>query len=118
MPLQSTLERVASSVEGSLGAGLMGLDGILVAQVSKEKSFDLTTVGAEYATVVKEARKAFESMGGKALAEILVTTEQANVLLAAVGRDYFVTLALASTGNLGRGRLELKRALPELEKEV
>jgi hypothetical protein len=33
-----------------------------------------------------------------------------------VGTSYFVTLALNLDGNLGRGRLELKKVIPDLEK--
>ena len=118
MALQAVLERVAAGVDGVLGVGMTGLDGILVAQLRKSGDFDLSAVGAEYAAVVKGARRAFESLGVSPMQEILVTTERANVLLASCGRDYFVTLAIDVSGNLGRGRLELKRALPELEKEV
>jgi len=116
--LQELLGRIAGAVDGMLGVALVGLDGILVAQASRRPGFDLNVVGAEYATIVKEARRAFESLGEEPMQEILVSTEQANLLLARVGKEYFVVLAIEASGNLGRGRLELKRALPELEREV
>lgn len=118
MAIQPVLERVAGGVEGLLGVALVGLDGILVAQVVRRPGFNLEVVGAEYATVVKQAQRAFQSVSTGPMQEILVATEQANVLLASCGPKYFVTLAIEASGNLGRGRLELKRALPELEREV
>jgi hypothetical protein len=38
------------------------------------------------------------------------------MIMMLVGASYFVTLALSIDGNLGRGRLELKKVIPELEK--
>lgn len=38
------------------------------------------------------------------------------MIMMIAGKNYFVTLALSLDGNLGRGRLELKKAIPELEK--
>jgi hypothetical protein len=35
-----------------------------------------------------------------------------------VGNEYFVAIALALDGNLGRGRLELKKAIPKFEKAL
>ena len=40
------------------------------------------------------------------------------MLIMTVGKDYFVALAMNLDGNLGRGRLELKKAIAKFEKEL
>ena len=107
-----------SSVDGALGAGLVGLDGIVVDQISVQSGFDLTAAGAEYATIVKNARKASERFGLGKTNEVLISTEKATLIMMTVGQGYFVAISLDHDGNIGRGRLELKKLIPLVEKEL
>jgi predicted regulator of Ras-like GTPase activity (Roadblock/LC7/MglB family) len=45
----------------------------------------------------------------------MISTEKATMIMMTVGQDYFATLALGLDGNLGRGRLELKKQLSKFE---
>jgi|SRR5665213_213984 len=109
MDFKAALQEMVEIVDGSIGAGLVGLDGLVIDQVSKGQEFDITVVGAEYATIVKNALKASRSFGLGKTGEIMVSTDKATLILMTVGNDYFTALALGVDGNLGRGRLELKK---------
>jgi predicted regulator of Ras-like GTPase activity (Roadblock/LC7/MglB family) len=109
MDFKAALQEMVESVDGSIGAGLVGLDGLVVDQVSLTKDFDITVVGAEYATIVKNSVKASRGFGLGQTDEIMVSTEKALMIMRTVGGEYFVALALGLDGNLGRGRLELKK---------
>ena len=118
MDFKSVLRETVSNVDGAVGAGLVGLDGIVVDQVSNRADFDMTVAGAEYATIVKSARKASEEFGIGTTNEVMISTEKTTMLMMTAGKDYFIALAMNLDGNLGRGRLELKKAIAKVEKEL
>jgi predicted regulator of Ras-like GTPase activity (Roadblock/LC7/MglB family) len=118
MDFKKILEETLSNVEGSIGAGLVGMDGIVIDQISHTASFDINVVGAEYSSIIKNASRASTNFGLGNTNEILITTDKATMIMMMVGNAYFVTLAINLDGNLGRGRLELKKAIPKFEKEL
>lgn len=118
MDFKKILEEMLGNVEGSIGAGLVGMDGIVIDQISHNATFDINAVGAEYSTIIKNAMKASSNFGLGNTTEILITTDKAVMIMMMVGQNYFVTLALNLDGNLGRGRLELKKGIPKFEKEL
>lgn len=118
MDFKSVLRETVSNVDGAVGSGLIGLDGIVVDQVSARADFDMTLAGAEYATIIKSARRASEEFGIGITNEVMISTEKTTMLMMTVGKDYFVALAMNLDGNLGRGRLELKKAISKFEKEL
>ena len=113
---KSVLQKVVENVDGAIGAGVIGEDGIAIDQFSTKSDFDVTAAGAEYSTIIASARKASTSFGLGKTNEVLISTEKATMIMMMAGPNYFVTLALSLDGNLGRGRLELKKSIPELEK--
>ncbi len=118
MDFKSVLRETVNNVDGAVGSGLIGLDGIVVDQVSTRADFDMTLAGAEYATIIKSARRASEEFGIGITNEVMISTEKTTMLMMTVGKDYFVALAMSLDGNLGRGRLELKKAIAKFEKEL
>ncbi len=118
MDFKKILEETISNVEGAIGAGLVGMDGIVIDQISRNPTFDINAVGAEYSSIIKNAMRASSNFGLGNTAEILITTDKATMIMMMVGQTYFITLAINLDGNLGRGRLELKKAIPKFEKEL
>ncbi len=118
MDFKAALQEIVSTVDGSIGAGLVGLDGLVIDQVSVDPEFDITVAGAEYATIIKNALKASQNFGLGKTSEIIIQTEKASMVMMTVGKDYFATLALGLDGNLGRGRLELKKQIPKFEQAL
>ncbi|MCM3874214.1 MAG: roadblock/LC7 domain-containing protein [Pyrinomonadaceae bacterium] len=113
--LQSTVERT----EGSLGALIMGLDGIAVEKVIGEagNEANLDVAAAEFTSLVRSAQRSGNDIGLGNLREIVVSLDSAVIMMRLIGREYFVVLALNPEGNLGRGRYELRKAELQLTKE-
>jgi predicted regulator of Ras-like GTPase activity (Roadblock/LC7/MglB family) len=118
MDFKKILEEMLENVEGAIGSSLVGMDGIVIDQVARNQAFDINAVGAEYSSIIKNAMRASSNFGLGNTAEILITTDKATMIMMLVGKSYFVALALNLDGNLGRGRLELKKAIPKFEKEL
>ena len=127
---KQTLEAIIERTEGSLGALIMGTDGIAVekvlgtdgiavekvlAEAGKEANLDVAA--AELTSVVRSAQRAGNDTGMETLRELVVSFDQATVVIRLLSPDYFVVLALLPTGNLGRGRFELRKAELQLAKE-
>jgi len=118
MDFKAALQEMVNNVDGSIGAGLVGLDGLVIDQVSVKADFDITVAGAEYATIIKNALKASQNFGLGKTSEIMISIEKASMIMMTVGADYFAVLALGLDGNLGRGRLELKKQIPKFEQAL
>ena len=113
------LESVIDRTEGSLGALIMGTDGIAVEKVLGEAGLDanLDVAAAEFTSLVRSAQRAGNDTGLGGLRELVVSLESAVMVMRLLSRDYFVVLALNSQGNIGRARFELRKAELKLAKE-
>ena len=116
---KEALENIMERSEGSLGALIMGIDGIAVERLLKDagEEANLDVAAAEFTSLVRNAQKAGKDTGLGELRELMVSLESAIVIMRLLGRDYFVVLALSPEGNLGRARFELRKAELQLKKE-
>ena len=106
------LETIVERTEGSLGALIMGTDGIAVEKVFGEagKESNLDVAAAEFTSLVRNAHRSGSDTGLGNLRELVISLDQSILAIRVLSRDYFVVLALAPEGNLGRGRYELRKA--------
>lgn len=113
------LETIIARTEGSLGALIMGTDGIAVEKVLSEagNEANLDVAAAEFTSLVRSAQRAGSDTGFGNLHELVISLDKALVLIRLLSREYFVVLALSPGGNLGRGRFELRKAELQLAKE-
>jgi len=113
------LETILERTEGSLGALIMGIDGIAVEKVLSEAGAEanLDVAAAEFTSMVRGAQRAGGDLGLGNLRELCISLEGAIVVMRLLSRDYFVVLALSPEGNFGRGRFELRKAELQLAKE-
>ena len=113
------LESIIERTEGSLGALIMGTDGIAVEKVLGDAGVDanLDVAAAEFTSLVRNAQRAGTDTGLGGLRELVISLETAVLVMRVLSRDYFVVLALGSQGNLGRARFELRKAELKLAKE-
>jgi predicted regulator of Ras-like GTPase activity (Roadblock/LC7/MglB family) len=113
------LETIIGRVDGSIGALIMGTDGIAVEKVLSEagKEANLDVAAAEFTSLVRGAQRAGSDLGLGGLRELVVSLDDLIVVMRLLSRDYFVVLALRPDGNLGRGRFELRKAELQLKKE-
>ena len=116
---KEALETILERTEGSLGALIMGLDGIAVERSLKEagQEANLDVAAAEFTSLVRNAQKAGKDTGLGNLRELMVSLDDAVVIMRLLGNDYFVVLAMSPDGNLGRARFELRKAELQLKKE-
>ena len=113
------LVTIIERTEGSLGALIMGTDGIAVEKVLGEagKEANLDVAAAEFTTLVRGAQRAGNDLGLGNLRELVISLDDSIILMRLLSRDYFVVLALNPEGNLGKGRFELRKAELQLAKE-
>ena len=113
------LEAILERTEGSLGALIMGTDGIAVEKVLRPEGRDanLDVAAAEFTSLVRNAQRAGAETGLGELRELVIALESSHVILRLVNREYFLALALRPDGNLGRGRFELRKAELQLARE-
>jgi predicted regulator of Ras-like GTPase activity (Roadblock/LC7/MglB family) len=106
------LETIIEHTEGSLGALIMGIDGIAVERSLKQagQEANLDVAAAEFTSLVRNAQRAGKDTGLGNLHELVISLENAVILMRLLGRDYFVVLAIDPEGNLGRARFELRKA--------
>ncbi len=108
---------MVSSVEGAVGAVIMGMDGISIEEYCEQVDMDLQLIGIEFSSVVKDMSRASLSMEAGQVAEIMMVTDKRNVIIRKINKDYFLTLVLNGTGNIGKGRFKLKILIPKLAGE-
>lgn len=116
---KEALENILERTEGSLGALIMGIDGIAVERSLKEagQEANLDVAAAEFTSLVRSAQKAGKDTGLGNLRELMISLDDAVLIMRLLGRDYFVVLAIGPEGNLGRARFELRKAELQLQKE-
>jgi predicted regulator of Ras-like GTPase activity (Roadblock/LC7/MglB family) len=116
---KQALENIIERTEGSLGALIMGLDGLAVERLLKDagQEANLDVAAAEFTSLVRSSQKAGKDTGLGELKELMISLDSAVVIMRLLGRDYFVVLAISPEGNLGRGRFELRKAELQLKKE-
>ena len=109
------LEKIVSGCSGSIGAVLMGYDGIGIDQYSTDvNQLDLNLVGIEYSNVLKEIRNAADILKIGMLDEVSIKTENYYIIIHTLTDEYFVTLLVNRNGNYGQGRYLLMREAPAL----
>jgi predicted regulator of Ras-like GTPase activity (Roadblock/LC7/MglB family) len=109
---KDVLETILERTEGSLGALIMGTDGLAVERSLKQagQEANLDVAAAEFTSLVRSAQRAGNDTGLGGLRELVISLEDAVLLMRLLGRDYFVVLAISPEGNLGRARFELRKA--------
>ena len=112
------LESIVNRVEGTLGAALMGMDGIPVEKCLPAVSINIESLAAEYSAFLRASSSTTEDAGLGPLEELIVSSEQRIAAIRMITPEYFLLILLKRDGNLGRARFELKKARFALAKEL
>ena len=119
MVFKEILKDVVESVEGGIGAVIMGYDGIPIDEYVKDVApFDIQLLAVEYTSVLKEVRRTIELLNTGEMEEISIITGLSRVIARAINSEFFVVLVLDSDGNYGKGRYLLKRDVVKLRDEL
>lgn len=116
---RQALESILERTDGSLGALIMGTDGLSVEKVLASEGLEanLDVAAAEFTSLVRNAQRTGRELGLGSLNELVVALEDTTIVMRLFNREYFVVLALKPDGNLGRGRYELRKAELQLAQE-
>jgi len=119
MSLRDLLSTIVQSVDGSLAAIIMAYDGIPIDEVTVEQSeFDMQLLSVEYATVLKEIKRAVDVIKMGNLEEVSITTTRTCLVVRILNDDLFAALIMSRDGNIGKGRYMLKLKSFEVLQEL
>ena len=119
MSLRDSLNTIVQSVDGALSAIIMAYDGIPIDEVTVEQSeFDMQLLSVEYATVLKEIKRAVDVIKMGDLEEVFISTTRTCVVVRVLNDDLFVALIMSRDGNIGKGRYLLKLKSFEVLREL
>ena len=109
---KEALQAIVEKTDGSLGALIMGADGLSVEKFFSEEGVaeNLDVAAAEFTSLVRSARRSGKDLDLGELRELVVALGKVTFLMRLFNQDYFVVLAIKPEGNLGRGRYELRKA--------
>ncbi|PYV45578.1 MAG: GTPase [Acidobacteria bacterium] len=112
------LESITNKVEGTLGAIVMGMDGISIEKRLPAGDTNIEAMAAEYTSLLKASSTAAQEIGQGPLEELIVSTDSSLITIRMITPEYFLLLLLNKDGNLGRARFELKKAKHVLAREL
>ena len=111
------LKTVVENVDGSIGALIMGLDGIAVEDYVRNGS-DIQTLGMEFSFILTQIRKAAEILEIGNLREVAIKAEQLTVVIRMLNEEYFMGVTLRSEGNLGKARFLMRVFAPKMLEQL
>ncbi len=116
---KEALQVIVEKTDGSLGALIMGADGLSVEKFFSEEGVaeNLDVAAAEFTLLVRSASRSGRDLDLGELRELVVMLGKVTFVMRLFSRDYFALLAIKPEGNLGRGRYELRKAELSLTKE-
>ena len=105
-------QAIVHHTDGSLGALIMGADGLSVEKFFTDEGVaaNLDVAAAEFTSLVRSSARSGNDLALGELREIVVAFGEVTLLMRLFNKDYFVVLAMKPEGNLGRGRYELRKA--------
>ncbi|MFW2387841.1 MAG: roadblock/LC7 domain-containing protein [Polyangiales bacterium] len=109
------LQDLVNRTDGGVAGLLMASDGIAIDQYATgEGPFDIESVGMEYSVVLKGVQRAGEMLDTGSTNEVSVQTERLTTVVRMLTDEYFVALAVAPGGNVGKARYLLRVSAPAL----
>ena len=109
---KEALQTIVEKTDGSLGALIMGADGLSVEKFFNEDGYaaNLDVAAAEFTSLVRSAMRSGNDLALGDLRELVIALASVTFLMRLFNKDYFVVLAIKPEGNLGRARYELRKA--------
>jgi len=99
MSIRDTLKDVVENVDGALAAMIMAYDGISIDEFTVPQSeFDLQSLSVEYATILKEIKRAAELVNAGVMEEVSIATNRTQVAFRVLNEDLFAVLIMTRDG--------------------
>ncbi len=116
---RDSLRSMVEHTQGGVAGLLMGFDGIAVESVAQDPGkLDIQTVGMEFSYILMQVRKAVDTLDAGGVEEVTIRTDKVTILIRVLSKDYFLALAVAPTGNHGKGRYMLRITAPKIQAEL
>jgi predicted regulator of Ras-like GTPase activity (Roadblock/LC7/MglB family) len=113
-----TLQAVARRAPDARAVLIIGSDGIPVERVVIGPDGSLEAMAAELTTLVRSTLGASADTGLGALRELTVVSRGMTAVIMSITSDYYLFVALASGGIVGRARAAMRLACLALEQEL
>jgi uncharacterized protein len=114
--LDQILSQLVANTDGALGAALGGMDGLLIEQFSTEGKLNLSNAIAEHSNLLRSTKTAYGVvLEAGEVDELMISAEKQLGFVKRVNPDFFVTLMLEPSGNIGKARLLLEQAVRQLK---
>jgi predicted regulator of Ras-like GTPase activity (Roadblock/LC7/MglB family) len=114
----SRLQQVAGRIEGTVALSLVAKDGIAVESLRLEQGVDLELLTAELMSQVRAVSNQNQELAVGKVRSFAVTTDRYVLMISALTDDYYLLLVLHGSGNTGRARFELRRAVLLFEEDL
>lgn len=112
------LKELIDNVNGGIAGTIMAKDGIAIQNYVKgNAAYDIDTLGVEYARILGETKKASSALSLGEVEEMTVSAAGFTIVMRLINQDYFMAIILGSTGNMGKARYLLKKAVAGARKE-
>jgi predicted regulator of Ras-like GTPase activity (Roadblock/LC7/MglB family) len=120
MGFREQLEGICDRVDGAWAASLMGFDGIAIETVQPKapEGLELQTLLIEYSSILHQIRTAADQLQMGSTSEVSIRTEKLVAVARMLTHEYFVVVAMAPEGNLGRARYELRVTGPKVAADL
>jgi predicted regulator of Ras-like GTPase activity (Roadblock/LC7/MglB family) len=116
-PLRAVLERLQHTIAGTKAIVIVGANGVIVEQVTADPTVDMEMFVAEFATLLRIARRTSEDTGVGDLSEHILISDKAVTIARHISADRFLILVSQIQDQLGRARYEIKQAAWELREK-
>lgn len=116
--MRSVLQEVLDRIPGSLGAAVVGVDGIAVEKVAARGEVNIDLLSAEGINVVKRAISSLRDEPANPLEEVTIVSRRRLTILRALGSDYYLCVVAGADTMPGRARYETWRAGLQLQEAI
>ncbi len=118
MDMRDILEDMVKSVNGALGAVVGGFDGVAVEAVVTDEKIKVEEIAASIGMGLTYMQKVAEETKSGDIQNVLIEMDKGTFYFTPINNDYWLGMILEPGANVGRAKLELKKALPKMVKEV
>ncbi|OQX53232.1 MAG: hypothetical protein B5M53_07190 [Candidatus Cloacimonas sp. 4484_209] len=116
---KAVLEKAVGTVLGAFAASIVGMDGIALADFSKDETHDQSMFDAEVASILSTGAKAIKDTQSGELKEMILSTDNHTIIAHTIGTDYFVMIVLrGESQNIGIARVSVRKLAEEFSKSL
>lgn len=118
MSFAEQLSELMGKIPGAIGIILADWEGETVDRASRMDDYQLRVLGAHKGVILMNLREALKASGDDELREVVITTEEARILILPVTDEYFLVLLLERRQAPGKALFEARSYLEILRKEI